>query len=113
MTLVCYHGETPHIINQQRADIILGVIADPRLRSIINSIKHEFKNVKQISKELKLSVSTTYRYIHELKRKNILIISSNIQFGKKTFAYKSKIQKVISTFEGQKIDVKIYTNLRD
>ena len=111
--LVCYHGETPHIINQQRADMILEVIADPRLRNIINCTKDEFKNVKQISRELKLSVSTTYRYIHELKRKNILIVSSNIQLGKKTFAYKSKIQKVISTFEGQKIDVKIYTNLRD
>lgn len=113
MMLICYHGENPYIINQQRADLIIGVMADPRLRSIINCIKDEFKNVKQISSELKLSVSTTYRYIHELDRKNVLILSCKIQFGKKTFAYKSKIRKVVSTFEGQKIDVKIYTNLRD
>lgn len=111
--LVCYHGVNPHIINQQRADMILGVMADPRLRNIINCTKDEFKNVKQISKELKLSISTTYRYIRELDKKNVLIVSCEIQFGKKTFAYKSKIRKVVSTFEGQKIDVKIYTNLRD
>ena len=111
--LVCYHGETPHIINQQRADMILEVIADTRLRNVINCTKDDFKNVKQVSQELKLSVSTTYRCINELKRKNILLVSSNIEFGKKRFAYKSKIQKVISTFDGTKIDVKIYTNLRD
>ena len=113
MMLICHHGENPHVINQQRTDMIVGVIADPKLHSIINCVKDKFKNVKQISNELKLSVSTTYHHIHELDRKNILILSCKIQFGKKIFLYKSKICKVVSTFEGQKIDVKIYTNLRD
>ena len=113
MALVCYHGENPHIINRERADMIVGIMADPNLRSIINCIKDEFKNVKQISQELKLPITTTYRHIHELDEKNVLILSSKIQFGKKTFEFKSKIQKVISTFQGQTIDIKIYTNLRD
>lgn len=111
--LICYHGRNPHTIDQERVDIVVGIIADPHLRSVINCIKDEFKNVKQISRELKLSLSTTYRYIHELDKKNVLILSSKIQFGRKTFAYKSKIQKVILTFEGQTTDVRIYSNLRD
>lgn len=110
---MCYHGNNPHIINQERADMIVGVMADSNLRNVVSCIKDEFKNVKQISQDLKLSISSTYRYIHELDDKNILILSSKIQSGKKTFAYKSKIQKVISTFEGQTVDIKIYTNLRD
>lgn len=113
MPLVCYHGENPHMINQERADMIVGLMADPSLRSIINCIKDEFKNVKQISKELQLPLTTTYRHVHELDEKNVLILSSKIRLGKKTFAFKSKIRKVVSTFDGQTTDVRIYTNLRD
>ena len=113
MALVCYHGENPHIINQERADMILGIVADPNLRKIINCIKEDFKNAKQISNELKLPITTTYRHLHELEEKNILILSSKIQQGKRTFSFKSKIQKVISIFDQDSIDMKIYTNLRD
>ena len=113
MALVCYHGQNPHIINQERADVILGVVVDPMFRKIIDCIKDDFKSAKQISQELELPITTTYRYIHELEEKNVLILSSRIKFGKKTFAFKSKIQKVVSTFEGETVDVKIYTNLRD
>lgn len=114
MALVCYHGETPHVINQERADIILKVISDPERRKIITSIKQEFKNVNQISEETKLPTSTVYRKIHELKEKNVILSSSKIRKdGKREFTYKSKIQKVTMKFEHNDIDVKIYTNLRD
>ncbi|WP_316505331.1 ArsR family transcriptional regulator [Nitrosopumilus sp.] len=114
MALVCYHGENPHIINQERADIILNAISDPERRKIIASIKNEFKKVSQISEETHLSTSTTYRKIHELNEKNLLISSSKISAnGKREFTYKSKIQKVIMTFEYDALDVRIYTNLRD
>ena len=114
MALVCYHGENPHIINQERADTILHAISDPERRKIITSIKEEFKNVSQISEETQLSTSTTYRKIRELNEKNLLISSSKIcANGKREFTYKSKIQKVTMTFEYDTLDVKIYTNLRD
>ena len=114
MALVCFHGENPHIINQERADIILSAISDPERRKIITSIKNEFKNVNQIAKETQLSSSTVYRKIHELDEKNIIISSSKIcANGKREFSYKSKIQKVTIKFEYDSLDVKIYTNLRD
>lgn len=114
MALVCFHGENPHVINQERADIILGAISDPERRNIITSIKNKFKNVNQISEETNLPISTVYRKIHELNEKNLLISSSNIRTnGKREFTYKSKIQKVTMNFEHDELDVKIYTNLRD
>jgi len=91
MALVCHHGENPHVINQERADIILGVIAEPNLRNIIHCIKDDFKNAKQIANELHLPLTTTYRHLHELEEKNILILSSKMQYGKRTFSFKSKI----------------------
>ena len=114
MALVCYHGDNPHVINQDRADIVLNAIADPERRKIITSIKKEFKTAHQISGETQIPIGTTYRKIRELYEKNLLISSGKInEHGRKEFAYKSKIQKVTMIFEDDFLDVKIYTNLRD
>ena len=114
MALVCYHGENPHTINQDRADLVLGAISDPDRRKIISSIRNKFKTINQISEETGLPISTTYRKIHELDENKLLIPSGKIGIhGKKEFTYKSKIQKVTMTFENDVLDIKIYTNLRD
>ena len=71
MALVCYHGDTPYKINQDRANEILGVMINPEHRTIMNCIKDESKSVSQISDETGLTKSTTYRRLHELNKKNI------------------------------------------
>ena len=114
MALVCYHGENPHTINQERADMVLAAISDTKSRKIISSIKDEFKKISQIAQETSLPTSTVYRKVQGLHEKKLLITSGEIsKYGKKEFAYKSKIQRVIMEFENNKLDIKIYTNLRD
>ena len=114
MALVCYHGENPHRINQERADEILETVSDPYQRKIIGCIKDESKTVFQISKDAGIATSTVYRKIHKLDEKKLLISSGSITPQKKReFKYKSKIRKVVTVFDEDVIDVKIYTNLRD
>lgn len=114
MALVCYHGENPHIINQQRADVILRVLSEPERRKIINTIKDDFKTAIQIAQETEIPVASVYRRIHELNEKNILITTAKINSQKKReMRYKSKVRKVIAKFDEGTVDVKIYTNLRD
>lgn len=114
MALVCYHGSNPHTIDQKRADTILQIIANPERRKIINSIRDDFKTVNQIAEVSELSISTVYRKLRELSDKNILITSGRINSQKKReLTYKSKIRKVVTVFEEDALDIKIYTNLRD
>ena len=84
MALVCYHGENPHIINQERADMVLAAISDKNSRKIISSIKDEFKKVNEITKDTGLPTSTVYRKVQDLHEKKLLITSGGIsKFGKK------------------------------
>ena len=99
MALICYHGENPHIINQERADMIVGIMADPNLRSIINCIKDEFKNVKQISQELKLPITTTYRYIHELDEKMYLSYQVKSNLVRRHLSLRVKSKKLFQHFK--------------
>ncbi len=114
MALVCYHGEIPHKIKQDRADVILKTMLDQDRRKIISCIKNESKTVIQISKETGLSISSVYRKIRDLDEKKLLFLSGNINFHRKReFRYKSKIRKVVVVFDKDVTDVKIYYNLRD
>ncbi|MCH7647806.1 MAG: winged helix-turn-helix transcriptional regulator [Thaumarchaeota archaeon] len=114
MALVCYHGETPHKINQDRADVILKIILDKERRKIIFCISNESKTQSQISKETGLSISSVYRRIHDLNEKELLILSGNINLhGRREFRYKSKIRKVVIVFDKDVTDVKVYSNLRE
>ena len=114
MALVCYHGNNPHVINQDRADLVLNAISDSERRRIITSVKNDFKTAHQISEETGIPIGTIYRKIRELYEKNLLISSGKINsHGRKEFAYKSKIQRIEMIFENDILDIKIYTNLRD
>jgi len=114
MALVCYHGETPYKINQDRVDVILKTMLDQDRRKIISCIKNESKTVIQISKETGLSISSVYRKIRELDEKKLLFLSGDINLHrKKEFRYKSKIRKVVVVFEKDVTDVKVYSNLRE
>lgn len=114
MALVCYHGENPYTIDQKKADLVLNTVSDTERRKIINSIRDDFKTANQISEETGLPRSTVYRKIRELEENKLLILSGKIGIhGKRESTYKSKIRKVIMTFDDDVLDVKIYTNLRD
>lgn len=114
MALVCYHGEIPIKINQDRADIILKTILDPDRRKVIFCIKNESKTIFQISENTGLSLSSVYRKIRDLDEKKLLFLSGNINFHRKReFRYKSKIRKVVVVFDKDVTDVTIYSNLRD
>jgi len=114
MALVCYHGEIPHKINQDKANTILNTVLDLDRRKIIFCIKNESKSIMQISEETGLSISSVYRKIRKLDEKKLLFLSGNINLHrKKEFRYKSKIRKVVVIFDQDGIDVKIYSNLRD
>jgi len=114
MTLVCFHGENPHVIDQKRADVILYAISDPDRRKIISAIRDDFKTASQICGETGLAISTVYRRINELSQNNLLIATARVtKNGKKEFSYKSKIRKVVATFDDAAMDVRIHTNLRD
>jgi len=114
MALVCYHGEIPHKINQDRANIILKTILDLDRRKVIFCIKNESMTVSQISKKTGFSISSVYRKIRELDEKKLLILSGDINLHrKKEFRYKSKIRKVVVVFDKDVTDVKVYSNLRD
>ncbi len=114
MALVCYHGEIPYKINQDRVDVILKTMLDQDRRKIISCIKNESKTVIQISKETGLSISSVYRKIRELDEKKLLFLSGDINLHrKKEFRYKSKIRKVVVVFEKDVTDVKVYSNLRE
>lgn len=114
MSLICYHGETPHKINHERANEIFKVMLDPINRKILVGIKNDSKTVLQISKDTALTMSMTYRRLDKLNEKKLLIISGDINSQrKKAIKYKSKIRKVVTTYHDNITDVKIYSNLRD
>ncbi len=113
MTLVCYHGEIPYKISQDKADIILKVLLEQHRRKILFCIKNESKSIQQISKETGLSISSVYRRIRDLDEKKLLIVSGKINLqGRREFHYKSKIRKVVVVFSKDFIDLKVYSNLR-
>ncbi len=114
MALVCYHGEIPYKINQDRVDVILKTMLNQDRRKIISCIKNESKTVIQISKETELSISSVYRKIRDLDEKKLLFLSGNINLHRKReFRYKSKIRKVVVVFDQNVMDVKVYSNLRE
>ncbi len=113
MSVISYYGETSHRINQDRGNEILKVIRDDVNRKIITCIKNEPKTVLQISIETGLSSSMTYRRLRELKEKNLLFLSGEIcTDNKKRFRHKSKIRKVVTSFDGNVTDIQIYSNLK-
>jgi predicted transcriptional regulator len=114
MSAIYYRGEISHRINLERGNKILEVMLDQVNRKIILCIKDEPKTALQVSVETGLSSSMTYRRLQGLKKKNLLIISGEIATNKKKrFKHKSKIRKVVISFDGNVMDIKIYSNMEN
>ena len=114
MSVTYYHGEIPLSIDSDRANEIVKAMIDPASRKILVNIKNNSKTVLQISKDLDLSISKTYRMLNKLNKKKLLIVTGEINsHHKKASKYKSKIRKIVTTYDDTVADVKIYSNLRD
>jgi predicted transcriptional regulator len=114
MSVIYYRGEIPHRINLERGNEILEVMLDQVNRKIITCIKDEPKTALRISIETGLSSSMIYRRLHGLKEKNLLILSGEFTTdNKKRFKHKSKIRKVVTSFDGNIMNIEIYSNLNN
>jgi len=114
MSLTYYHGDIAQRIDSERANEIFKVMIDPIFRKILVDIKDDSKTVLEISKNTQISVSGTYRLLKKLNEKKLLIVTGEINsHHKKASKYKSKIRKIVTTYDNNSEDVKIYSNLRD
>lgn len=114
MSVTYYHGEIPQSIELDRANEIIKAMIDPASRKILVNIKNNSKTVLQISKDLDLSISKTYRMLNKLNKKKLLIVTGEINsHHKKASKYKSRIRKIVTTYDDTVADVKIFSNLRD
>ena len=78
---------------------ILKLISDKYSRDIIEAILIEPKSATEISTELRIELSATYRRLHKLEKYNLLKVTFRITpDGKKSYYYQSKIQGIDVNF---------------
>ena len=70
------------------------------------------KSISQISKETGLPLSTTYRRLRTLIDGKLVNATGDINYGKKSLKYQSKIKKVLVDFD-EKTDVRIFYNKKE
>jgi hypothetical protein len=98
-------------IDDERKDMLLGIVSDKYCRSIIESTMGTPKAAIEISAETKIPISTVYRRLQILHDNKLLGISGSITAeGKKHFLYKSKVRAITSKFNGGNLDVEIVPN---
>ncbi|HET8719894.1 MAG TPA: ArsR family transcriptional regulator [Candidatus Nitrosotenuis sp.] len=98
-------------IEDERKDVLLGIISDKYCRSIIEATITGPKSAIEISTETKIPISTVYRRLQTLFDSKLLGISGSITAeGKKHFLYKSKIKAITTKFNGNNIDVEVIPN---
>lgn len=83
------------IMDDERKQMILQVIADKYCKNILRSTLNNPKSVNQISHDEKIPISTVYRRVQTLFDSKLLIISGSInEDGKKLFLYKSRVKSI-------------------
>ena len=84
---------------QEREELVK-LISDKHARKIIDSIQKKSKSAIQISRELDLELSTTYRRLQKLQKHRLLKITFKITSdGKKSFYYQSKVNSIIAKYQ--------------
>ena len=90
---------------------ILKLISDKNSRDIIESISIESKSAAEISTELGIELSATYRRLHKLEKCNLVKTSFRITpDGKKSYYYQSKIQGIDVNFTKGNFKVNLALN---
>jgi len=99
------------IQDESRKDAILEVLSDRYSRVILEATKDMPKSAQEISKECKVPISTIYRRLQELHDAKLVEVSGSISDdGKKFFMYKSKVQEIVTMFNGSMIQVSMILN---
>jgi len=87
--------QTRKIIDDDRKQIVLEMLADKYCKSILHDTLEKPKSAMEISVEKKIPISTVYRRLQTLYDAKLLAISGSInQDGKKYFLYKSKVKSI-------------------
>jgi predicted transcriptional regulator len=99
------------IQEQEKKDTILEAVSDKYSRLIMETTMTKPKTALEISAEHHIPISTVYRRLQTLHDAKLLAISGSIsEEGKRYFMYKSKIQQITTSFNGNAIDVSIVPN---
>lgn len=104
--------QTRKIIDDERKQVILEMLADKYCKSILHDTLEKPKSAMEISIEKKIPISTVYRRLQTLYDAKLLAISGSInQDGKKYFLYKSKIKSISVHCDLDVTSIEIIPNL--
>ena len=87
--------QTRKVMEDERKQIILQVLADKYCKHILHSTIESPKSAMALSNDEKIPISTVYRRLQTLFDAKLLAISGSINSdGKKFFLYKSKVKAI-------------------
>ena len=87
--------QTRKIIDDERKQIILEILADKYCKQILHNTLEKPKSAIELSQEEKIPISTVYRRLQTLYDAKLLAISGSInEDGKKYFLYKSRVKSI-------------------
>ena len=87
--------QTRKIMDDERKQIILEVLADKYCEHILHNTLDKPKSAMELSGDKKIPISTVYRRLQTLYDAKLLTISGSInEDGKKYFLYKSRVKSI-------------------
>ena len=100
------------IMDDERKQMILQVIADKYCKNILRSTLNNPKSANQISNDEKIPISTVYRRVQTLFDSKLLILSGSInEDGKKYFLYQSRIKSISVKCDLEETIIEIEPNI--
>ena len=103
--------QTRKIMDDERKQIILEVLADKYCKQILHDTLEKPKSAMEIVAETETPISTVYRRIQTLYDNKLIQSSGMItDDGKKLFLYKSKIKGINSKYCDGQIEVELIFN---
>ncbi len=104
--------KTRKIEDDQRKEAILSIISDKYCRQILFSTMDKPKSAMELSSESKIPISTVYRRIQTLHDNKLVGVTGLISSeGKKYFLYKSKVKSIMSSCDGNQIEIHVVPNI--
>ncbi len=104
--------KTRKIEDDQRKEAILSIVSDKYCRQILYSTIDRPKSAMELSSESKIPISTVYRRIQTLHDNKLVGVTGLISAeGKKYFLYKSKVKSIMSSCDGDQIEIHVVPNI--
>lgn len=103
--------QTRKIMDDERKQIILEVLADKYCKQILHDTLEKPKSAMELSSDKKIPISTVYRRLQTLYDAKLLAISGSInEDGKKYFLYKSKVKSISLKCNLEETEIEIIPN---